>query len=258
MKIAITGYDGFVGSKLDYHPLVCDITEEEEVKEALAKTKPDVLIHLAAITDIETCQVSSDVFKVNVLGTCNLLDNFKGTLIYLSTDHVFNGKKWFDFGYSERHEPAPLNIYGLTKLSAESLVSTGKQNKIIRTSKLFDYSMVEPIVDTIDAGGEIEVTNLIRRGFLHVDHFIEGLKWVVDNLDKVPSLLHLAGTDILSYYKFYQIVCQHYDLDISKLSARTHELKLVAPRPLRGGLNVSRAKKLGVPLYSVYDGIKNL
>jgi dTDP-4-dehydrorhamnose reductase len=83
-------------------------------------------------------------------------------------------------------------------------------------------------------------------------------KWAVDNLDTVPQLLHLSGTDILSYYEFYQAVLNHYELDVSKLHPRNKELKLATPRPLRAGLNVSLAKKLGVPLYSAFEGIKAL
>ena len=263
MKVGVTGHTGFVGSRLvksGYQPIEVDITDIPAVKAVLLKEKFDTIVHCAAASDVEHCQhYPSQASKINVAGTMNLINWFRGTFIYISTDHVFNGAKFFGGGYSEKHSPSPVNMYGLTKLAGETMSKIGRNNtKIIRTSKLFDYDKLQDILGIVDAGGEVTVTNVLRRSFLHVDHFVEGLRWVVENSERVPEILNISGTDMFTYYNFYLAVLKHLEMDVNKLLPRNTLLKIATPRPIRGGLNVSTAKKLGVPLYSGLDGIKLL
>ena len=69
-----------------------DITELNQVRETIALFQPDVIVHLAAMTDVDGCERDPELaFDVNVRGTENLLDNFSGRFIYISTDYVFDG-----------------------------------------------------------------------------------------------------------------------------------------------------------------------
>jgi dTDP-4-dehydrorhamnose reductase len=112
-KIAVTGHKGQIGRELikrGYEPLDCDITNLDQVNESIHRVNPDVIIHCAAMTDVEWCETHEKrAFAVNVNGTNNLLYDFTGTLIYLSTVHVFNGQKYWD--YSEKSRPDPVNVY---------------------------------------------------------------------------------------------------------------------------------------------------
>jgi len=262
MKIAVTGHEGRIGSELvrrGYEPLVCDITDFDQTKDAIHSVSPDVIIHCAAATDVGWCEENDkEAFGINVRGTTNLLEAFTGTFIYLSTVHVFNGQKFFK--YSEKHQPSPINVYGLTKWSGEVAGKFFADNSrfiVVRTSRTFDWGFIRGGIEYLKRNMEQDYTTLIKRSFVHTSHFVDGLTWLVDRLDEFPDLelLHLAGTDMFSYYEFWLQVANILGYDNKLIIPRKHKIK-DHPRPFKGGLNVDKAKKMGVPLFSSIDGLK--
>jgi len=260
MKIAVTGWEGTIGSELvdrGYEPLKCDITNLDEVNSEIHRVDPDVIVHCAALTNVGDCEEDDrGAFAVNVNGVNNILYDFTGTLIYLSTVHVFDGTKYW--AYSERHRPNPVNTYGFTKWAGEEVAKMNVgRTVVIRISKIFDWDFIRPDVERLQNGEEVEFTTLIKRSFQYLSHFADNLTWLISNLDNFPELemLNIAGSDTLSYYDFWLQVCNILELDINNLKPRTHKIK-DHPRPFRGGLNVSKAKNMGMKIYSAADGLK--
>ena len=260
MKVLTTGHDGNIGKELmsrGIKPLIMDITNAKDTKKAIEKSNPDILIHCAALTDVDECERNPrKAFEINVLGVKNILDWFNGTFIYISTDHVFEGKKNWFWQYSERHTPNPINEYGRTKLAGEGMTQTavGKYH-IIRTSRLFNYKMMKDDLDIAYSGTPNEFTNLIKRSFLHVNHFVDNLLWFVDNIDRMPHILHIAGNDTMSYYYFWVQAAKCLDFDEKVIVKRDYELKDKTPRPFKGGLDTKLSQRLGMPQYSAVDGL---
>lgn len=259
MKIGIIGHTGTVGKELvgrGYSPIDCDVRNHGSVRKALSKDY-DAVVYAAGVTDVDACEEDPTQAKmVNVFGVNNVVDVFGGRLLYISTDHVFNGKKFLNSGYSEKHSPHPENMYGGTKLSGEWITGMGRSDsRIIRTSKLFDSEYVRKPLQSMMHGIPVEMTNVLRRSFLHVKHFVDGLEFVLDNWDKIPPILNISSTDIMTHYMFYCVVAIRFDLDPNLLKARNYYTKSQAPRPRRCGLNVRLARSLGVPLYSTHDGV---
>lgn len=260
MKIYCTGHEGTVGKELVRRgaiPLVMDITNAEQVKSVIEETNPELIIHCAAMTDVGYCEEHpKEAFKVNVEGVRNILDWYNGTFIYISTNHVFPGEKNFFYQPSERHRPNPVNIYGLTKYAGEAMCKTSIGNSyVIRSSRLFNYPMMQEDIHflrNIKIGKEF--TNIIKRSFLHVNQFVHSLLWFVDNIEKMPNLLHIAGIDTMSYYQFWVQAARVLGIDEKLILPRNHEIEDY-PRPFLGGLNVDKAKKLGMPMFSVIDGL---
>ena len=118
MKLLITGASGLYGSKLsklavsngfevyssDVQELPVsgtfvkmDITNKEIVNETFNRTKPDIVVHAATLTDVDKCETNQPLaWKINVEGTKNIIDASKAAgsfLIYISTDYVFSGRK---------------------------------------------------------------------------------------------------------------------------------------------------------------------
>jgi dTDP-4-dehydrorhamnose reductase len=256
VKIAVTGHEGTIGSRLvkrGYIPLDCNITKVDEVFDTVSKVNPDVIIHCAAMTSVAWCEENEKAaFATNVNGTANVLESFAGKFIYLSTVHVFDGQKYWD--YSEK--PNAVNIYGLTKLSGESVVRLwDNPYTIIRISRTFDYeSLAEQIGYLDDTDDTIEMPTFIKRSFVYTDHLVEGIAYVAENNLDV-DLLNISGTHTLSYYNFWIQIAKTFGIDEKRIIPRKHEIKDY-PRPFRGGLSVRKAKRLGVPLYSANDGLK--
>ena len=97
-----------------------DILDRINLRELINLYSPDVLINLAALTNVDFCEKNPFLAQeINVKGVKNICDFFSGKIIQISTDYVFNGEKG---PYSEDDEVAPLSVYGATKLEAEKIV----------------------------------------------------------------------------------------------------------------------------------------
>lgn len=100
-----------------------DVCKYEDIKEIFFEVKPEIVFHLAALTDVDYCQKNPDeAFSVNAEGTKNvarLCKEIGSFLVFISTASVFNGKKEVFF---EDDTPDPVHIYGESKLRGEKYV----------------------------------------------------------------------------------------------------------------------------------------
>lgn len=118
-----------------------DITSAEEVLRIITRLIPDIVVHAAAETGVDNCEVDRKrAWRVNAEGTKNVAEacgKINAKLIYVSTDYVFDGEKGF---YAEKDEPNPVNYYGVTKLKGEEFVrKCYRKNVIARASVLYGW-----------------------------------------------------------------------------------------------------------------------
>jgi dTDP-4-dehydrorhamnose reductase len=154
MRILVTGASGLLGShvahhfskkhsviaqfysnKIDIHGchnIAADLTSDAELK-ALFKLKPDVVIHCAALANIDECERNKKLaWNLNVTLTKKITqccEELKARLIFISTNAVFDGKHK---EYYEDDEPSPINHYAQTKCLAEDFVLKYKQSTVLR------------------------------------------------------------------------------------------------------------------------------
>lgn len=97
------------------------IDDERAVGAAIDAARPDVVIHAAAMTNVDRCEEEPQTAEaVNALGTQHVADaaaRVGAHLVYVSTDYVFDGAATRP--YTEDDETGPLSIYGATKLRGE-------------------------------------------------------------------------------------------------------------------------------------------
>lgn len=159
MKFFITGGSGLLGGRIatvadDECELVlshnsnatensvkCDITNENEVKNIITKENPDVIIHCAAMTNVDLCEDKiDDAYKINGDATGYLAkaaEDVGAKIIYVSTDFVFDGKKG---NYKETDEVNPLGIYAKSKYDGEVQLQKYSSNwAIARVSVLYGW-----------------------------------------------------------------------------------------------------------------------
>ena len=79
---------------------------------------------------------------------------------------------------------------------------------------------------------------------------MKGLQYIIENIGDMPDLLHLAGTETMSYYRFWCLIAKEAGVDEKLIIPSRERLENRVPRPFRGGLSVGKARKLGVPLFS--------
>ena len=188
-----------------------------------------------------------EVFDVNVRGTANVCGKAEKLgipVVLLSTDHVFKGGRR---KFKENGKLDPLNFYGFSKMGAESLQRLFPFMKIIRTSYFFDK-------DRLLGMGAGDYPTFIIRPFLHIHHLSLLLLQYFDRIASMPDVLHLAGSESISWYGFMKQVNEK--LNMGEILPRSKEdANYMAPRPKKLVLNMSLSKKLGFPEFSYKDGV---
>ncbi len=110
-----------------------DVSDKKQVFEFGRKIKPNFIIHLAALTDMEYCEMHpEETYRINARGTKNMVGLAKKLnipLVYISTAGIFRGDK---DEYDENDQPEPLSIYGKSKYQGELIASLWNKSIIIR------------------------------------------------------------------------------------------------------------------------------
>jgi len=117
-----------------------DITDTGAVFDTLNRFRPELVIHCAAMTDVDGCERNPDMaYKVNGVGTWNLAcacASLDSAIAYVSTDYVFDGEK--GEAYTEFDRTNPMSAYGGSKLAGEIAVrELCRKHYVVRTSWLF-------------------------------------------------------------------------------------------------------------------------
>lgn len=211
-------YDLVLTDRIDgfLHLDVCDPTV---VMRAVAEKKPDVVLHLAAATDVDQCEKEPELaYQTNAIGTQNVVlacQAVDAILVYVSTAGVFWGDKREP--YIEFDVPRPANVYGHSKLAGEQIV----------TSLLRRYYVVR--AGWMVGGGWKDkkfvgkITNFIMEGknpLKIVNDKVGSPTYGKDLLSGIRSLLETG------YYGLYHMVnsgrCSRYEvaLEIRKILER--------------------------------------
>lgn len=119
-------FEVFTGSRLaitDSRSVRIDITDASSVDAAFERVRPDAVLLLAALSDIDRCEEEPELaFATNVRGPENVANacaRSNARLLFTSSAAVFDGSK---HGYTEEDTPTPLSIYGETKARAEAAI----------------------------------------------------------------------------------------------------------------------------------------
>ena len=193
-----------------------DISNSDRVHETLRRDQPDFIINCAAWTDVDGCELQRDrAFAANAEGPENLAHasrEISAGLITISTDYVFDGKK--DGFYTQRDQPGPESIYGLSKLEGERRAQLAYARTIVvRTGFVFGphgTNFLSTIIERASRGEELKAIrdaygtpsyapDLARRlrelalmdlpGTFHVVNTGEGVSYE----EFARAALHLSG-----------------------------------------------------------------
>ncbi|MCM8815377.1 MAG: dTDP-4-dehydrorhamnose reductase [Candidatus Omnitrophica bacterium] len=226
MKIVITGGTGLVGRylsicfKSDEVVVLsrkdCDITVFESVRKLFYRIMPDVVVHLAAFTDVDLSEKDPvSAFKVNVSGTnnvalvCKKIDAY---IVYVSTDFVFDGKK--KMPYSEKDIPEPISIYGKTKFEGERVIANNcKKYCIVRTSRVFGRdgnNFASNLPKRLLQRERMYVTTDLITSPTYAKDLAEGLLRIMEA--RFCGILHFSNSGHCSWYDFASCVCRYLGL----------------------------------------------
>ncbi len=177
MRIMITGAAGMLGHDLQeaLDPLGevlsvdvadFDITDSHACFSAIRGFRPDIVVHAAAYTRVDDCETHVEqAMRINGTGTgivARACAEIKAKMIYFSTDYVFDGQRTTP--YPETADPAPLSVYGRSKLAGEQEVQKylPANHTIIRTAWLFGMhgkNFIDTIIHLAKSGKSLRVIN---------------------------------------------------------------------------------------------------
>ena len=270
LKVLVTGSAGLVGqqvvkdlsnshqvfscyneSKPEYGDSVkMDLKNYEMISSVLTEIKPDVVIHLGAMTGVDICEKEkTSASEINTKATeiiakeCSKLNSF---LVYVSTDYVFDG----NFGmYKEDDVANPLGFYGKSKLEGEKAVQNFSTNWCIaRTSTPFGLHSTKKsfpmwVIENLQKQKQIDV--LIDQ--FTSPTYIPNLSRMLIEISerRITGIIHAAGASKISRYQMASMVSDKLNLDGTLLKQISmNKMKWVAQRPKDSSLDVSRASSI--------------
>jgi dTDP-4-dehydrorhamnose reductase len=290
-KILITGSNGLLGQKLvallvnkpdieliatakgqnrasileGYDYASMDITSENEVLEVIGTYRPDVIIHTAAMTNVDQCETERDLcWQMNVkaveylVKACEPIDCF---LVHLSTDFIFDGEAG---PYDENATAHPISYYGDSKWAAERLLLDSKIRWAIARTVLV-YGIVHDMSRTniilwvkksLEEGKNIKVvTDQFRTPTLAED-LAMGC-WLIAEKE-AKGIYNISGKDLLTPYDMAIKTADFFKLDKSLISmADSSTFSQPAKRPPKTGFIIDKAiSLLGYQPRSFEQGIE--
>jgi dTDP-4-dehydrorhamnose reductase len=285
MKILITGANGMLGSNLctvysrdDKNEVIAtgiekpkfskcknyrlDITDESDL-EIIEKEKPDMIVHCAALVNVDYCEDHKDeAEKVNAIGTKNIAEAAKKAesyLVHISTDAVFDGEKG---NYKEEDKAMPINVYGQTKLDAEKYVEKVGGNYVIVRTNIYGwnreekFSLGEWMLNKLEKNEELPAF----KDVIFSPILVNNLGEVIIELYKIRyrGILHVAGSQPCSKLEFAKAIAKIFGLKEELIKETSvNDINLKAKRAKNMSLNVDKAERtLKTKLLDVEEGLK--
>lgn len=233
-----------------------DIADRNSVDQIMAENKPDVIVNLAAMTNVDGCEANPEIAKaINVDGVKNLCNGFDGQFVQISTDYVFDGENG---PYRETDKTNPISVYGHTKLAADKwLIVNHEKTTILRANVIYSYtkrtsaSFVKWVVDSLSEAKQINVVDDQWNNPTWTKSLATVIRTMIDK--EAFGLYHYGDRELMNRFEFANLIAKVFDLDESLIKPiSTLELNQPAPRPLRGGLKTGKIESvLGITPFSV-------
>jgi dTDP-4-dehydrorhamnose reductase len=276
MKILVTGSNGLLGQKLSQilgnqpaiqpiftarknltYPIkngvfrILDIANQAQVHAVLTEQKPDVIIHTAAMTQVDDCELQrEECWKQNVLATEYLVEAAQGIgahFVHVSTDFIFDGTAG---PLEETAKPGPVNYYGQSKLAAEEAVQNSKLKwAILRTVLVFGVAhdmsrsnIVLWVKKSLEGGKQIKVVNDQWRTPTLAEDLAMGC-WLAAQ-KYATGIFNISGEEMMTPYDIAIRTARFFKLDESLITKTdSTQFKQPAARPLKTGFIIEKAKR---------------
>jgi len=267
MKLLVTGGTGLIGREVSawtvkaghelysaYHvtgpefgtPVELEMTDSSSMESCFRRAKPDVVIHLAALTYVDRCETDRDLaLKMNVKAVEVMAKDAKRysvRMVYVSTDYVFDGEEGM---YRKEDKPNPVDFYGESKLKGEEAVKDHADSWCIaRTSTPFGLHPKKKtfpvlVAERLSSGQEMQVVEDQYTSPTYTENLAGMLGEVSEEV--TAGIIHLASGTRVSGLGLAVMLAGKPRLDVRLLSpAMMKQMRWVAKRPRDSSLNVDR------------------
>ncbi|HSB20959.1 MAG TPA: SDR family oxidoreductase [Anaeromyxobacteraceae bacterium] len=274
MRVAVTGANGLLGGeavaqlagrhevlalgrgpcRLPPGPFAwadADLGDGSSAERALLAFRAEAVLHAGALTDVDGCERDPEAaWRVNVGGTeqvARACRRLSARLVAVSTDYVFDGEAG---PYGEDDVPNPRGAYARTKRCGEEaalLLAPGAA--VARVAVVYSGrpgakpTFATQVVEKLSRGEPVKAfSDQLVSPTLAASGAAMCLELLLET-DRA-GVLHASGATVLDRVDFARRLARRFGLAGEIVPVRTAEVKLLAPRPLRGGLRVDRAAAL--------------
>ena len=240
-----------------------DLADGASLVRLLGDLRPDWVLCPAALSHVDYCEEHPDeAFAVNVhapFAAAKTAARAGAGFVYYSSDYVFDG---VGGPYTEEAPPRPLGVYGRSKAEGErAVLGALPRALVIRTSVVYgperqEKNFVYQLIRACRSGRGFRPAVDQRASPSYNEDVATATVECCEREER--GIWHLAGADTLDRMAFARLICRVFELDGSRLTpATTAELGQKAARPLDGGLDVGRAKRLlKTPLRGAEAGLR--
>ena len=231
MRIVLTGGTGYIGNSLTDLLLAqndevliltrsvgscaargvlvaeCSLDMPEKSLAPVRAFRPDVIVHLAALSSPNQCQLDPEgAWRANVEFTrlvCKLAEETQSFLCFASTDWIFNGSETPPRGYTEKDLPNPQSVYGVTKYTAEQLVLSGRfQFAVVRLALVYGPTsgqqggFLQTLLNSFRRKITVELFEDEWRTPVFVEDVLRSLTGIIGR--RCQGVFHCSGPDRIS------------------------------------------------------------
>lgn len=274
--ILITGANGQLGTELRYllderneeyvavDVAEMDITDEAKVTEVFNQVKPTLVYHCAAYTAVDAAEDEGKEldYAINVTGTENIAKaaaDHQATLVYISTDYVFDGNKPVGEEWLETDKPDPQTEYGRTKrLGEEAVERFAKNFYIIRTAWVFgNYgkNFVFTMQELAKKYPRLTVVNDQHGRPTWTRTLAEFMTYLAENR-KEYGYYHLSNdsSEDTTWYDFAVEILKDTDVEVAPVDSSAFPAK--AKRPFNSTMSLEKAKATGFVIPNWKDALQ--
>lgn len=275
MKMLVLGAGGQVGRALlreapmrgldvvGLDRAALDIADSEALETAVGAVRPDVVVNCASWNAVDLAEDKPDTaFLVNgsAPGHLAMLLHRSGIrLVHYSTDYVFDGASGRP--YTEVDLPAPISVYGRSKLAGEQAVLAEHPDAhVLRTSMVYSaegHNFVTRLFSRIESAGELRfICDTLCTPTLAADLAAATIELVCRELP--PGLYHAAGSDAVSPFDWARLALASVGRDeVHVLPVKANEFPSRAPRPKCSALLNTRLEAAGVRIPGVNERLRH-
>lgn len=278
MRVLVTGAKGQLGSDVvnelnsrKYETIgvdieEMDITDPESVNKVVVKANPDVVIHCAAWTAVDTAEDRDNISivrSVNVEGTKNIANVCKKLdckMIYISTDYVFSGRGT-DPWKPDCRNYAPLNVYGQTKLEGELAVADALDKYfIVRIAWVFGVNGSNFIKTMLNIGKKYDTVRVVNDQ-IGTPTYTYDLARLIADMAESENYGYYHATNEGGYISWYDFACEifkqaGYNTNVVPVTTEEYGISK-AKRPFNSRLDKSKLLENGFePLPTWQNALK--
>ncbi|MDP2239872.1 MAG: dTDP-4-dehydrorhamnose reductase [Burkholderiales bacterium] len=280
MKLLLIGATGQLGGDLlrnnTGHEIYApgrdelDLARPDQAAAVVRRQKPDVILNCAAFHNVPLCEEQPDqAFLTNCVAVRNLaaLSAEAGAwFVTFSSDYVFggDGKRT---PYLEEDRPAPLQIYGITRLAGEhaALAAAPQRAVVIRTCGLYGRSgarskggnFVDGRVADARAGRRIEMASEQIVAPTSTDDLSRAVLELIEHPRLAPGIYHLVNEGECSWYELTRAIVETLGLNTEVAPVDRGGLTGGMRRPIYSVLANTHARKLGITLRPWRDALSD-